>query len=98
MRRASVQHEHGRSTTKARCLNQSFEFGIYYVVTLLPYWPRCYVICYYVVTLLPAMLLYSSLFVITLLRYCRRCYYFLRYITDTVFTSLVATVSNSVHG
>ena len=52
----------------------------------------------YVVTILPAMLLYSSLFVITLLRYCRRCYYFLRYITDTVFTSLVVTVLNSVRG
>ena len=53
---------------------------------------------YYVVTLLPVLLLFSSLFLITLLHYCRRCYYFLRYITDTVLTSLVVMVLNSVHG
>ena len=49
-------------------------------------------------TLWPAVLLFSLLFVITLLGCCQWCYYFLHYITDTVVTSLVVTVLNSVHG
>ena len=33
-------------------------FFLYYVVTLLPYWPRYYFICYNVVTLLPVVPLF----------------------------------------
>ena len=42
-------------------------FFLYYVVTLLPYWPRYYFICYNVLTLLPVVPLF--------LRYLSlRCY------------------------